>query len=104
MRNLNLWMMMGSRYLRFSTVNEDSDSEVENMVDEHSVFMASTSLKSGNHSGYGTNSLLKKWRSTKRDDDYDSYDDNLSKSHDMCENLSAICGDFDIKVRGWKNK
>nr|GEW06690.1 hypothetical protein [Tanacetum cinerariifolium] len=30
-----------------SMVNEDSDSEVEDVVDEHDVFMASKSLKSG---------------------------------------------------------
>ncbi|GKD66044.1 hypothetical protein Tco_1308152 [Tanacetum coccineum] len=41
-----------------SMVNEDSNSEVEDVVNEHAVFMASTSLKSGNDSGYGTNSLL----------------------------------------------
>ncbi|GKE92545.1 hypothetical protein Tco_1573640, partial [Tanacetum coccineum] len=41
------------------TVNADSDSEVEEVVDEHTIFMASTSLKNGTDSGYGTNSLLK---------------------------------------------
>ncbi|GJY89521.1 hypothetical protein Tco_0504717 [Tanacetum coccineum] len=46
--------------------------------------------------------LLKQWRKTKRDDDYDSYDDDLYESHDMSENLHAICDDFDIKVHGWK--
>nr|GEV85652.1 hypothetical protein [Tanacetum cinerariifolium] len=45
-----------------STVNEDSDSEVEDVVDEHVFFMASTSLKSGSNSGYNTNSLLEQWR------------------------------------------
>nr|GEW54834.1 retrovirus-related Pol polyprotein from transposon 17.6 [Tanacetum cinerariifolium] len=73
-----------------SKVNEDSDSEVEDVIDEHAVFMALTSLKSGNDSGYGTNSLLKQWRSTKRDNDYDPYDD------DLYENLLALSNDFDI--------
>ncbi|GKE48257.1 hypothetical protein Tco_1479515 [Tanacetum coccineum] len=41
-----------------STKNVDSDSEVEYMVDDHAVFMASTGLKRGADSGYGTNSLL----------------------------------------------
>ncbi|GJW48313.1 hypothetical protein Tco_0079959, partial [Tanacetum coccineum] len=41
-----------------SMVNADSDSEVEDVGDEHAVFMASTSLKIGNDSGYGTNNLL----------------------------------------------
>ncbi|GKA18128.1 hypothetical protein Tco_0697965 [Tanacetum coccineum] len=79
-----------------SSVNEDSDNEVENVVDEHAVFMASTGLKSGNDSGYGTNSLLEQCRSTKWDDDYDPYDDALYESHDISENLHSICGDFDI--------
>ncbi|GKD00110.1 hypothetical protein Tco_1170384 [Tanacetum coccineum] len=60
-----------------STVNEDSNSEVKDEVDEHSVFMASTSLKNVNDTEYGTNSLLEQWRSRKRDDDYDPYDDDL---------------------------
>ncbi|GJR07299.1 hypothetical protein Tco_0530283 [Tanacetum coccineum] len=83
-----------------STVNKDSDSEVEDVVDEHVVFMASTSLKIGNDSGYDTNSLLEQYRSTKWDDDYDPYDDDLYESHDMSENLQAICDDFDITVCG----
>ncbi|GJX40911.1 ATPase, F1/V1/A1 complex, alpha/beta subunit [Tanacetum coccineum] len=65
----------------------DSDSEVEDAVDHHAVFMASTSLKCGADSGYDTNSLLEKWRKTKLDDDYDPYDDDLYESHDMSENL-----------------
>ncbi|GJT79264.1 hypothetical protein Tco_1053606 [Tanacetum coccineum] len=40
------------------TKNEDSDSEVEYVVDDPTVFMASTGLKRGADSGYGTNSLL----------------------------------------------
>ncbi|GKG03597.1 hypothetical protein Tco_0311233, partial [Tanacetum coccineum] len=76
-----------------STKNVDSDSEVEDVVDDHAVFMASTGLKRGDDSGYGTNSLLEQWRSTKRDDDYDPYDDDLYESHDMSENLQAICDD-----------
>ncbi|GJT10060.1 hypothetical protein Tco_0857102 [Tanacetum coccineum] len=40
----------------FSTVNADSDSEVEEVFDEYATSMAS-SLKRGSDSGYGTNSL-----------------------------------------------
>ncbi|GJU11451.1 hypothetical protein Tco_1133847 [Tanacetum coccineum] len=87
-----------------STVNADSDSEVEEVFNETVCYMASTSLKSGSASGYGTKSLLEQWRETKRDDDYDPYDDNLYESYDMSENLQAICDDFDIKVRGLKKK
>ncbi|GJS73396.1 hypothetical protein Tco_0706237 [Tanacetum coccineum] len=65
------------------TVNADSDSEVEEVVDEHAIFMASTSLKNGTDSGYGTNSLLKQWTTIKWDDDYDPYDDDLYESHDI---------------------
>ncbi|GJX27972.1 hypothetical protein Tco_0236051 [Tanacetum coccineum] len=78
--------------------NVDSDSEVEDVVNEHAGFIASTSLKHGNDSGYGTNSLLEQWRKTKRDNDYDPYDDDLYKSHDMSKNLQAVCDDFDITV------
>ncbi|GJX27678.1 hypothetical protein Tco_0235757 [Tanacetum coccineum] len=39
------------------TVNADSDSEVEEVFDEHATFIASTGLKHDNDSGYGTNSL-----------------------------------------------
>ncbi|GJU95378.1 hypothetical protein Tco_1320134 [Tanacetum coccineum] len=86
------------------TVNEDSDSEVEDVVDDHAVFMASTSLKSGIHSGYDINILFEQWRTTKWDDDYDFYDDDLYESHDMSENLQAICDYFDITVCGPKKK
>ncbi|GJX74194.1 hypothetical protein Tco_0312789 [Tanacetum coccineum] len=71
-----------------STVNAYSESEVEKVVNEHALFMASKSLKSGNDNGYGTNSLLEQWRGTKRDDDYDLYDDDdMYECHDMFEKL-----------------
>nr|GEW71435.1 hypothetical protein [Tanacetum cinerariifolium] len=40
-----------------STINADSDSEMEDVFNEHVTFMASTCLKRGSDSGYGTNSL-----------------------------------------------
>nr|GFB29810.1 hypothetical protein [Tanacetum cinerariifolium] len=40
------------------TENMDSDSEVEDVVDDHAVFMASIGLTSGDDSGSSTNSLL----------------------------------------------
>ncbi|GJW57922.1 hypothetical protein Tco_0104653 [Tanacetum coccineum] len=40
------------------TGNVDSESEVEVVFDETANLMASTSFKSGNDGGYGTNSLL----------------------------------------------
>nr|GEV05930.1 hypothetical protein [Tanacetum cinerariifolium] len=42
-----------------STINADSDSAVEEVFDEHTTFMASTGLKRGSDSGYGSNSLWK---------------------------------------------
>ncbi|GJZ60355.1 hypothetical protein Tco_0616171 [Tanacetum coccineum] len=87
-----------------SIANVDSDSEVKDVVDDHVVFKASTSLKRGANSGYGTNSLFEQWRTTKRDDDYDPYDDDLYESHDMSKNLQAICDDIDITVYGRKKK
>ncbi|GJQ97762.1 hypothetical protein Tco_0008901 [Tanacetum coccineum] len=61
-----------------SIANVDSDSEVEDVVNEHAGFRASTCLRCGNDSGYGTNSLLEQWR--------------------------AICNEIDIMVRGHKKK
>ncbi|GJW66963.1 hypothetical protein Tco_0121387 [Tanacetum coccineum] len=87
-----------------STDNADSDSEVEDVVDDHAGFMALTCLKCDDDSEYGTNCLLVQWRSTKPDDDYDPYDDDLYDSDDMSENLQAICDDIDIPVNGRKKK
>ncbi|GJU44622.1 putative reverse transcriptase domain-containing protein [Tanacetum coccineum] len=70
-----------------SMVNSDSDSEVEEVFDEHATFMASTGLKRGSNSGYRINSLWEQWKETRRDDDYDPYDDDLYDSHDMSDNL-----------------
>ncbi|GKF26052.1 hypothetical protein Tco_0081946, partial [Tanacetum coccineum] len=77
-------------------VNVDSDSEVEDVVDDHEVFMKSTGLKRGADRGYGNNNLLEQWRTTKRDNDYDPDDDDLYKSYEMFENLRAICDELDI--------
>nr|GEW05952.1 hypothetical protein [Tanacetum cinerariifolium] len=70
-----------------STVNANSDSEVEEVFNETACYMASTNLKSGSESGYDTKSLLEQWKKTKQDDDYDPYDDNFYESYDMSENL-----------------
>ncbi|GKF39458.1 hypothetical protein Tco_0119519 [Tanacetum coccineum] len=48
-----------------STVNADSDSEVEEVFNKTASFMASTSLKSGSESGYGIKSLLEQCRKQK---------------------------------------
>nr|GEU96133.1 hypothetical protein [Tanacetum cinerariifolium] len=67
--------------------NVDSDSEVKDVVDDPAVFISSTGLKRGSDSGYGINSLLEQWMTTKQDDDdNDPYDDDLYESHDMSVN------------------
>nr|GEY67209.1 hypothetical protein [Tanacetum cinerariifolium] len=87
-----------------STVNADSNSEVEEVFDEHITFMVSTGLKRGSDNGYDTNSLWEQRKETKRDDYYDLYDDDLYDSLDMSDTLHAICDEFDIMVRGRKKK
>ncbi|GJV20727.1 hypothetical protein Tco_1369747 [Tanacetum coccineum] len=86
------------------TGNVDSESEVEVVFDETANLMISTSFKGGSDKGYGTNSLFEQWRETKRDDDYNPYDDNFYDSHDMSDHLQAICDDLDITVYGRKKK
>ncbi|GKC17855.1 hypothetical protein Tco_1014637 [Tanacetum coccineum] len=49
------------------TGNVDSESEVEVVFDETANLMASTSFDGGSDRGYGTNSLLEKWRKIKWD-------------------------------------
>ncbi|GKB28439.1 hypothetical protein Tco_0867840, partial [Tanacetum coccineum] len=94
---LCLWMMTGTRlFLQVIWI-------VEVVFDETANLMASTSFKGESHIGYVTNSSLEQWRET-RDDDYDTYDDDLYESHDMSDHLQAICDDLDITVRGRKKK
>ncbi|GKD27674.1 hypothetical protein Tco_1233888, partial [Tanacetum coccineum] len=69
------------------TSNVDSDSEVEVVFDEITNLMTSTSFKGGSDTGYGTNSMSEQRMETKRDDDYDPYDDDLYESHDMSDHL-----------------
>ncbi|GKA06977.1 hypothetical protein Tco_0686201 [Tanacetum coccineum] len=87
-----------------SPVNSDNDSEVEEVFIETTGFIESTSLNSGSRIRFGTKSLLEQWRETKMDDDYDPYHDDMYIGYDMSENLQAVCGDLNIKVRGRKKK
>nr|GEV05454.1 hypothetical protein [Tanacetum cinerariifolium] len=83
----------------------DSDSEVEVIFDETANLRLSTSGKDKSDKGYGTNSLLEQWWDLYSDnDDYDPYDDDMYKNHDMSEYLQSICDDLDITVRGRKKK
>nr|GEW66991.1 hypothetical protein [Tanacetum cinerariifolium]GEW80839.1 hypothetical protein [Tanacetum cinerariifolium] len=95
---------VGKGSLNVAYGNVDSESEVEVVFDKTANLMASTSFKGDSERSYGTNSLLKQWRLTKRDDDYDPYDDDLYENHDMFDHLQAICDDLDITVRDRKKK
>nr|GEV91048.1 hypothetical protein [Tanacetum cinerariifolium] len=83
----------------------ESDSEVDVVFDETANLRISTSGKDGSDKGYGTNSLLEQWRDCYPDnDDYDPYDDDMYKNHDLSKHLQSICDDLDITVRGRKKK
>ncbi|GJZ54918.1 hypothetical protein Tco_0610111 [Tanacetum coccineum] len=82
-----------------------SDSEVEVVFDETANLKISTSGKDGSDKGYGTNNLLEQWRDSYPDnDDYDPYDDDMYKNHDLSEHVQSICDDLDIMVRSRKKK
>nr|GEX14012.1 hypothetical protein [Tanacetum cinerariifolium] len=50
-------------------------------------------------------SLLEQLRDSYPDnDDYDPYDDDMYKNHDLSEHLQSICDDLDITVHGRKKK
>ncbi|GJX49949.1 hypothetical protein Tco_0276794 [Tanacetum coccineum] len=85
-----------------ATTYVDSECEVEVVFDETTNLMASASSKCGNDRVYGNNSVLEQLRETYQDDDYDPYDVDLYKSHDMFDYLQAICDNLDITVRGKK--
>ncbi|GJR38026.1 hypothetical protein Tco_1213710 [Tanacetum coccineum] len=64
----------------------ESDSEVEVVFDETANLRISTSGKDGSDKGYGTNRLLEQWRDSYPDNnDYDSYDEDMYKNHDLSE-------------------
>ncbi|GKB18455.1 putative reverse transcriptase domain-containing protein [Tanacetum coccineum] len=87
-----------------STCYVDSKSEVEVVFDETTNLLDSMSSKGGNDRGYGNNTLLEQWRKTNRDDDYDSYDEDLYESHDMFDHLQVICDNLDIMICSRKKK
>ncbi|GKG21199.1 hypothetical protein Tco_0383794, partial [Tanacetum coccineum] len=83
----------------------ESDIEVEVVFDEIAILRILTSGKDESDKGYGTNSLLEQWRDSYPDnDDYDPYDDDMYKNHDLSEHLQSICDDLNIMVRGRKKK
>ncbi|GJV98646.1 hypothetical protein Tco_1553898 [Tanacetum coccineum] len=56
--------------------------------------------------GFDMNSLLKQWRDTyeNADYDYDPYDDDMYEGHEVPDKIQSICDNLDIKVRGRKKK
>ncbi|GJU65037.1 hypothetical protein Tco_1246872 [Tanacetum coccineum] len=68
------------------------------------VGIQEANFDTGNHRRDDFTPLETIQRTTKQDDDYNPYDDDLYESHDMSENLQAICDDLDITARGWKKK
>ncbi|GJT83870.1 hypothetical protein Tco_1058212, partial [Tanacetum coccineum] len=83
----------------------ESDREVEVTFDETANLGISMNGKDRSDKGYGTNSLLEKWRDSYLDnDDYDPYDYDMCENHDLSEHLQSICDDLDITVRDRKKK
>ncbi|GJW45261.1 hypothetical protein Tco_0074060 [Tanacetum coccineum] len=80
--------------------DHDSEDEVEPVDNEMTCFMASKRVY------YGTNSLLKQWRETyeNADYDYDPYDDDMYEGQEVPDNIQSICDNLSIKVRGRKKK
>ncbi|GJV37108.1 hypothetical protein Tco_1409585 [Tanacetum coccineum] len=78
----------------------DSEDEVKSVDNEMASFLASKKV------GYGTNSLLEQWKETYENAyyDYDPYDDDMYKGHEIPNKIQSICDNLDIKVRGRKKK
>ncbi|GJZ30909.1 hypothetical protein Tco_0575956, partial [Tanacetum coccineum] len=55
---------------------------------------------------YGNNSLLKQWKESYENGDYDFDPDNddMYEGQDIPDRIQDICDNFDIKVRGRKKK
>nr|GEU65005.1 hypothetical protein [Tanacetum cinerariifolium] len=69
----------------------ESDSEVDVVFDETDNLGISTNGKDESDKGYGTNSLLEQWMdSYLNNDDYDPYDDDMYKNHDLSEQMSLF--------------
>ncbi|GJU78945.1 cytokinin dehydrogenase 3-like protein [Tanacetum coccineum] len=71
------------------------------LVDE-----AGNPLKKVEFPGFGIQSLLKQWRDSYGNGDYDEdpYDDDMYEGQDLPQELQAICDNLDIRVRGRKKK
>ncbi|GJV97683.1 hypothetical protein Tco_1549260 [Tanacetum coccineum] len=82
--------------------DHDNEDEVLPVDNEMASFLASK--LSG--VGYSTNCLLKQWRYTygNADYDYDLYDDDMYEGQEIPDNIQSICNNLDINVRGRKKK
>ncbi|GJT94503.1 ribonuclease H-like domain-containing protein [Tanacetum coccineum] len=80
--------------------DQDSKDEIESVDNEMASYVASK--PSG--VGYGTKSLLEKWRETYVNDDYDPYNDDIYEGLNIHDNIQSICDNLDIKVRGRMKK
>ncbi|GKA13827.1 reverse transcriptase domain-containing protein [Tanacetum coccineum] len=80
--------------------DHDSEDEVESVYNDMARFMASEKV------GFGTKSLLKQWRDSYENSDYDedTYDDDMYEGQDIPDKIQDICDNLDIRVRGRKKK
>nr|GEV33408.1 hypothetical protein [Tanacetum cinerariifolium] len=78
----------------------DSEDEVASVDNDMTHSMASERV------GFGTQSLLKQWRDSYGNGDYDEdlYDDDMYEGQDLTQELQAICDNLDIRVRSHKKK
>ncbi|GJU37055.1 copia protein [Tanacetum coccineum] len=78
----------------------DSEYEVASVDNDMARSMASKRV------GFGTQSLLKQWRDSYGNGDFDEdpYDDDMYEGQDLSQELQAICDNLDIRVRGRKKK
>nr|GEX52696.1 hypothetical protein [Tanacetum cinerariifolium] len=76
----------------------DHDSEYEVASVDNDMARTMTLEKVG----FGTQSLLGKWRDSYGNSDYDDdpYDDDMYEGQDLPEELQTICDNMDIRVRG----
>ncbi|GJW69907.1 proteasome subunit alpha type-5 [Tanacetum coccineum] len=71
----------------------DSEDEVESVDNDMALSMASERV------GFGTQSLLKQWRDSYGNGDYDEdpYDDDMYEGQDLSQEIQAICDNLDIR-------
>ncbi|GKC39506.1 hypothetical protein Tco_1051890 [Tanacetum coccineum] len=78
--------------------DHDSEDKVASVDNDMARSIASERV------GFGTQSLLKQWRDSYGNGDYDDdpYDDDMYKGQDLPKELQTICDNLDIRVRGRK--